>query len=238
MRDVSLAYYERLFGEMTIRPEHEAAVDSIATRIQVHLDRYKEVERRTGAPWRLVAALHYRESDLNFNTWLANGDPLGQVSTHVPRGYNVPADWVLAAVMALNLDGASGPWPNVASQLKFSERFNGYGYANKGFPSPYVWSFSNHYAKGKYSADGVYNPAFVDKQAGIAPILYVLGEAQDNPAQPEIGIHYGDKSEAVVRLQKYLNNEIEENGNQWTPLREDGKYGDKTKAMLNEVLPR
>jgi len=43
--------------------------------------------------------------------------------------------------------------------------------------SPYLWSFSNHYLKGKYVADGKWDPNAVSQQAGAMVILRRLAGA-------------------------------------------------------------
>jgi hypothetical protein len=54
------------------------------------------------------------------------------------------------------------------------EAFNGYGYRNVKPPinSPYLWSFSNQYTKGKFVADHVYDANAVSDQCGSAVILF------------------------------------------------------------------
>lgn len=44
---------------------------------------YEEISRRKGIPPESITAIHYRESGCDFNTYLHNGDPLGQPTTHV-----------------------------------------------------------------------------------------------------------------------------------------------------------
>ena len=51
------------------------------------------------------------------------------------------------------------------------EQYNGLGYAFRGMPSPYVWSFTNQYSKGKFSPDHVFRPDLVDPQLGSAPLI-------------------------------------------------------------------
>jgi peptidoglycan hydrolase-like protein with peptidoglycan-binding domain len=41
-------------------------------------------------------------------------------------------------------------------------------------PSPYLWSFSNHYTRGKYVADGRFSPTAVSQQVGAAVLLKQL----------------------------------------------------------------
>jgi hypothetical protein len=90
---------------------------------------------------------------------------------------NPPADgvrytWHESAFDALKHDGAlrNRDW-TVGGILDFLERFNGLGYRKRGIPSPYLWSFSNHYEKGKFIDDGVFSPTKVSKQCGAAVLL-------------------------------------------------------------------
>jgi hypothetical protein len=56
------------------------------------------------------------------------------------------------------------------------------GYANKGLPSPYIWSGTDQYEKGKYTSDGKYDPAeAVDEQLGCAGILKFMGVFKNAP---------------------------------------------------------
>ena len=54
------------------------------------------------------------------------------------------------------------------------EANNGFGYRRKGINTPYLWSFTNHYRKGKYIADGKYSTEAVSKQVGAAILLKLL----------------------------------------------------------------
>jgi lysozyme family protein len=56
------------------------------------------------------------------------------------------------------------------------EGYNGFGYRSKGIRSPYLWSFSNLYEKGKYVADHQFDPNAVSKQVGSAVLLKLLSE--------------------------------------------------------------
>ncbi len=51
------------------------------------------------------------------------------------------------------------------------EMYNGPGYAKRGLPSPYIWAGTNQYAKGKYIADGHFDPNAVDHQLGCAGLI-------------------------------------------------------------------
>jgi hypothetical protein len=62
----------------------------------------------------------------------------------------------------------------VGGLLTMLERYNGLGYANKGIPSPYVWSGTDQYKSGKYVRDGVFDANAVDKQLGCAGLLLAM----------------------------------------------------------------
>lgn len=153
---------------------------SIVHNMLAHKARYQTVEAKTHVPWPVIAAIHVRESSQNFNTQLAQGDPLGRVSTHVPRGqgpyFGVDA-WERAALIALEDTG--GPsWVDwtVGGWTTFLEKYNGLGYYNKGHSSPYVWAGTNQYTSGKYIADGVYSSSAVDTQPGCANLIIALAQ--------------------------------------------------------------
>jgi cell wall-associated NlpC family hydrolase len=58
------------------------------------------------------------------------------------------------------------------------EEYNGFGYRNlrPAIASPYLWSFSNHYARGKFVADGRFSPTAVSQQCGAAVLLKRLAQ--------------------------------------------------------------
>jgi lysozyme family protein len=173
---------DELFSTCEIRTERLADVDKIVDRIESRRADYERVAGQTGlpgVPWYVIACAHSLESDLNFDTHLHNGDPLNQRTVNDPPGrpVNPPADgrrytWHESALDALEHDGflRNRDW-TVGGILDFFERFNGLGYRKKGIPSPYLWSFSNHYKQGKFLAGGVFSPTAVSKQCGVAVLL-------------------------------------------------------------------
>jgi lysozyme family protein len=139
--------------------------------------RYQAVSAKTGVPWPFIAVAHERESSQNWAGSLAQGDRWNKVSTHVPAGRGPFKSWEDAAIdalvncaprAALNKD-----W-SIGGTLTMLEQYNGLGYANKGRPSPYVWSGTDQYVSGKYVRDGVYDPNAVDKQLGCAGLLLAM----------------------------------------------------------------
>lgn len=179
-----IAQNQRRWEQMKINPNKQAMFEKIAKRLSEPeaLARYKEVERLTGVPWWFTAVVHERESSQNWKKSLAQGDPWNRKSTHVPKGRGPFLSWVEAAVDALvnchpyaarNKDWSSG------SALALLEEYNGLGYFNKGRPSPYLWAGTNQYVKGKYVADGKYDPNHVDQQPGVAGILKIFQTWKD-----------------------------------------------------------
>jgi lysozyme family protein len=60
--------------------------------------------------------------------------------------------------------------------LEQFERSNGLGYRRRGINSPYLWSCTNHYTKGRFVADGKFSPTAVAQYCGAAAMLKRLVE--------------------------------------------------------------
>ena len=140
--------------------------------------RYEAVAQQTGVPASLIAALHYRESSSNFNTYLHQGDPLGQPAVHHPANIPVFYQWEDAAVHALNskswlrsqLDMHAGT-TDKASLATFAEAYNGLGYHYRGLTSPYVYAGTDVYKGGRYVRDGVFDANSWDQRPGVMALL-------------------------------------------------------------------
>lgn len=169
--------YNDLWRSIAIRPDRVGTVDWYVNQIVRNKDRYMKVQENTGVPWFWVGITHGLEGSFNFSTHLHNGDPLSARTVQVPAGRpttgRAPFTWEFSAFDAINMKG----YPNwrdwhLPSILAYSfERYNGFGYRNKGVNSPYLWSFSYHYSRGKYTADGYYDPYAVSQQAGAMVVL-------------------------------------------------------------------
>lgn len=142
--------------------------------------RYLAIARSAGMPdiaWVFIAVSHYRESSQDFSKSLAQGDPWNAVSRNVPAGRGPFKSFEDAAVDAL---AKCSPYAarlkdwSIGGMLTNLERYNGIGYAAKGKPSPYIWSGTNQYEKGKYVRDGVYDPEKVDAQLGCAGLILTM----------------------------------------------------------------
>lgn len=149
----------------------------VAKRLVAAKQRYLTVSGRTGIPYPFIAVTHQRESSQDWSANLAQGDPWNKASTHVPAGRGPFKSWEDAAYDALvncaphaarNTD-----W-SIGGLLTLLERYNGVGYVNRGLPSPYIWSGTDQYKKGKYVRDGVFDPEAVDKQLGCAGLIMAM----------------------------------------------------------------
>ncbi len=167
---------------MTVETMYKA--EQAAGLIMARQMSYKRVSQKIGrVPFYVIGVIHYRESNFDFETFLANGDPLfdektGQplVTVHVPKGLGPFKTWEDAAEASLLTqawNSNSYHW-DLENALDNLERYNGLGYRKRGLVSPYPWAGTNHYKKGKFVADGVFDENAVDKQLGCVPILKML----------------------------------------------------------------
>lgn len=156
------------------------ALDQCVALYLRHRETYERLERLrpNGVPAPVIFALHYRESSNNFGRHLHEGSRLTHRTLYVPKNRlpppkNPPYDFVTSAEDALytyeKLD--KWDWNSMESALQASESYNGLGYQRKGVPSPYLWSGTNQYTRGKYVADGRYSDTAVDQQLGVVAIL-------------------------------------------------------------------
>ena len=149
----------------------------VAQRLVKAKARYQAVEVKTGVPWFVIAVIHERESSQNWSMSLAQGDPWSSISTHVPKGRGPFPSWEAAATDALGVcHPYAARWKDwsVGGTLCLLEQYNGTGYAGRGLPSPYIWSGTDQYVKGKYVSDGVFDPEVVDKQLGCAGLILAM----------------------------------------------------------------
>jgi lysozyme family protein len=168
--------YESLWNGLSVAPARAAEARKYAQKILDNKTRYQAIEDQTGVPWHFVGLVHYRESTLNFNKNLANGQPLSMRTTIVPKGRGPYATFEQSAVDSLvNVQKyrVDRDW-SLPMYLWTIEGYNGYGYHYKNIPSPYLVGGSNKQKRGKYIADGVYDPGTWDTQLGVLTILKAL----------------------------------------------------------------
>ncbi|MCM2473384.1 DUF882 domain-containing protein [Rhizobium sp. CG5] len=157
----------------------EKAAKGFAEKAIAQRPRYQTVGQPLGIPWWFVAGVHLLESTYNFRTHLHNGDRLTARTFRVPAGRphsgSPPFTWEFSAEDALRGEGLAGlaDW-SLARSLYRWEVFNGLGYRSRRIPTPYLWSFSTVYNKGKFVGDGVFSPTAVSQQCGAAVLLKAL----------------------------------------------------------------
>lgn len=173
-------WYLKQWSNMVVDKDHERELIKAAQKIVANKNRYVAIEYSTHIPWQMIAAIHWRESSLNFNTCLHNGDPLPGPTRNVPRGRGPFETWEAAAIDALRFDGLDlyktvESW-TLVDMLKKLESYNGFGYRKRGLPSCYLWSCTNVcHEKGRYTYDGFFDVnAKTDDYLGAAPILKYL----------------------------------------------------------------
>jgi lysozyme family protein len=171
--------YTGLYSTAILAAAKGNEINTIINRIVANRSRYELVANTTGVPWYFIAIIHNMEVSGKFNGHLHNGDPLTartvQVPANRPRTGVPPFTWEESALDALAYEGFVGVKGWSISQMLFRlEKYNGFGYRPKQVNSPYLWSYSQHFTKGKYVADGVWDPAATSRQAGAAVILKQL----------------------------------------------------------------
>lgn len=166
-----------MLEKMDVNPSRVTELNTLVHKIVKNRARYEVVQKALGVPWYIVGAIHYREASLNFNKHLHNGDPLTKRTVNVPKGRPVqgqpPFSWEESAIDALG-DRPFKKDMGISAMMDMLEEYNGKGYFNKGLPSPYLWSWTDQYIKGKYVKDGKFDPNFVDQQCGVMPLVIAL----------------------------------------------------------------
>lgn len=245
--------YEQLWDTMEVRLEHLASVRMRAADIlQSHRrQRYETVQSQTEVPWMVIARIHYLEADTSFRGHLHNGDPLTARTVRVPVGRPrisaPPFSWEDSAVDAIEMKQASeiSSW-SIPECLFCFERYNGWGYRNgdgchttPASRSPYVWSFTTLYQRGKYIRDHVFDGNAVSGQMGVAAILRVLVEMVGQQPADSVGVRNptqhdrpilrrGSRGEHVAELQMLLRDAG------LSPGSVDGIFGGKTEDAVHE----
>ena len=235
--------YTLLYQSCLIRPARKATVDQTARRLAANRARYDKVAAATGIPWYVVAVIHSMEAGGDFTRHLHNGDPLTARTTHVPAGRppkgKPPFTWEQSAIDALTYRGLTRrkDW-SIPSTLYELEGYNGFGYRDH-HPqvlSPYLWSFSNHYTRGKYVADGRFSSTAVSQQCGAAVLLKRLqdgGRAAITAGPRVLQLANPHMSGADVKSAQQL---LAKNKyGSWDPGGTDGEFGELTAGAVKRA---
>lgn len=175
-----------------IKPARLAEVNRTARRLVASAAKaqYVEISAATGVPWFVIAVIHERESGQDFTRQLGQGDPLDEISRHVPRGMgpylNHPNDspgqdaFYRCAVDTLqNTAPYAARWKDwtAGGALTLLILYNGTGYEDYHHEiSPYDWGATDQEEEGKYTGDGKYSANVWDTQIGCAAMLKAMQE--------------------------------------------------------------
>ena len=176
--------YRELFRTCVIKQDKLSQVRWYTDKLTdpARRERYQRIENEICVPWYFVGIIHGMECAFDFNKHLHNGDPLRYKTVQVPKGrpqpWNPPTDWHSSAVDALRYDKFADltDW-ELPRMLYRWEAYNGWrSRLLYKINTPYLWSFSNHYSKGKFVADNVWDGNAVSKQCGAAVMLKMIVE--------------------------------------------------------------
>jgi lysozyme family protein len=237
--------YQQLFDGCRIKEEVYPDVDACIKKMVAAKDRYDVVANKTSIPWYFIGIVHNMECSGSFTCHLHNGDPLTARTVQVPKGLpkngTPPFTWEYSAEDSLRYKALDAwtDWstPGILYQL---ERYNGFGYRPKQINTPYLWSGSNQYTQGKFTADGKFSATAVSKQIGAAVLLRRLSEKQlaewqDTDLVTQVkklgaAVSYNPDtySAAAAQLQALLNR-------LGFHVREDGKAGSMTSDAYKRI---
>jgi len=98
--------------------------------------------------------------------------PVGKPLASPAAGEGHSYTWEESALDALARWRGMTDW-SLSSTLWELERYNGLGYRqhHPEVLTPYLWSFTNHYTRGKVTSGGGFDPNLVSAQAGAAALL-------------------------------------------------------------------
>ena len=173
-----------------ITPRRAAEVNAVAQRLVAPMAKsiYQRIEQITGTelyrgiayrsvPWFVIAVIHEREADQNWDCSIAQGDSWKAVSRHVPKGRGPFQSFDEAAQDALCAcapHAASWRDWSAGGTLTILEEYNGMGYEDyHAEASPYLWGATDQEEWGKYTNDGHWAHVW-DTQVGCAAMLKAM----------------------------------------------------------------
>lgn len=196
---VTMQHLTALWATMKIDPKWTTRIQDAVKVAITNKARYVKAAGLCRVPWWVIAACHMRESNADFTCHLHNGDPMADKYGHWLRTVQEPAGrppyppengrFYLfeeeSCVDAMDNHCAPENWSinrasfnfDAAGCLYFALTFNGEGaemYHNE--DSGYLWSGTDKYSRGKYKADGKWDPNLVDAEVGCAAFFKALAE--------------------------------------------------------------
>lgn len=181
------AEYAQLWASMVTRSSFKPAIEASANKILANKARYQAVSDMTHVPWFVIGLIHQMEAGCNFGCHLHNGDSLARKTKNVPANRPAtgvaPYKWEASACDALLMKGLEAIELWSVERIAFElERYNGWGHRlyHKTTLTPYLWSGTTHYARGKYVADGKWDSTAVSGQTGAMALMHKLIELDES----------------------------------------------------------
>jgi lysozyme family protein len=186
---------------MEVLPRSEGNLNEFLEKYEENKARYEKVAEKVHLPAMLIAALHNMESNMNFDRYLHNGDPLGEMTSNEPVGILFRKDqWEESAIHALGGNirdnngtpsmkyfqdireelGITEDTTDIGKMLTLAEKYNGLGYRYKGLQSAYIYGGTNVMNHGKFVADGEFDPNVTSKRIGVASMLMKVQSTENN----------------------------------------------------------
>lgn len=181
--------YNYLFSICKILPEWQKLTNSYVAKFKANKERYENISKLTGVPAKVIAVIHMKESSMDFNDHLHNGDPLSARTYQVPAGRPkaTPKNgryytFEESAIDALEYDGLTKvkDW-SIGNTFLWLEKYNGRGYrtgagraTNPRNASPYIYSGTQFYVSGQYVRDGKFSSTAKAKNLGCMAFLKQL----------------------------------------------------------------
>jgi len=187
--------YTYLYSLAVVKPEWQRLTNQYLEKYKANKHRYEAISRLTPnrVPPKVIAVIHMKESSMDFNDHLHNGDPLTRRTVQVPAGRPKAAPkngktytFEESALDALEYDGLTKvtDW-SVGNMFLFLEKYNGSGYrtgaGRNTIPrnaSPYIYSGTQFYHSGQYVSDGKFSSTAKAKNLGCMAFLKALDSVE------------------------------------------------------------
>lgn len=169
--------YKRLYQTVKILPRYQHWLKYYVSESFRNSYSYLKAEKKTGVPWQIIASIHSLECAFDMNRQILNGQKWDRKTTISPKNKGPFKNWQESTICAFEMHNYKlcADEISIESVLRFLEKWNGWGYANKGLNSPYLWALSNHgEGVGKFIKDGIYDPKAESKQLGAALLIKEL----------------------------------------------------------------
>ena len=231
--------YGRLFDKATVNPSAISVVHKAAALVYAGRSRYMLVAAKFKCPWPLIGVIHNLEGSCDFDTHLHDGDPLTARTVNEPAGRPLkgepPFTWEESAEDAIEMKGWGRieHWTLERAMYEL-ERYNGFGYRTQhpDVLSPYLFSKTNLYTRGKYVKDHKFSASAVSGQVGALAVLLALAEID-----PDLSLdkmlpreHFEDEPEDDSTI-LFVQQRLKDLG-YFEVGSVDGRIGGKTKAAI------